>query len=86
MLSSTCLIYFSCMIFISYKQIYPNIFFGALLNFITIPFLILVPVLLVISLRKWYLEKWRIKATYCISTLILLTTIILISLASVFNI
>jgi len=85
-LSCTCLTYFSLLIFISYKQIFLNIFFGALFELITIPLLMLVIVLLGISFKGLHSEKWSIKSKYFFSILILFTTIALLSVATILNI
>jgi drug/metabolite transporter (DMT)-like permease len=85
-LSCICLIYFSLLIFISYKQIFPNNFFRALLELFTIPFLILLIVLLGISFKKLHSEKWSIKSKYFFSILILLATLALLIVATILNI
>ena len=85
-LSYICLAYFSCLVFISYKQIFLNNFFKALFELFTIPFLILVAILLGISIKKWHSEKWLLKSKCFFSILILLATIALLSVATLLNI
>jgi len=80
-----CLIYFSCLIFISYKHIAPGVFFGALLKACAMPFIILLLILLIFSLIKMYLEKWSIKLEYFLSALISSATIALLIAATIFT-
>jgi Ca2+/Na+ antiporter len=86
MLSCICLTYFGCLIFLSFKQIYISDIFRAIFELFTIPFIILVLILIVFNFRKLYLEKWSIKSKHFISILVLFVTVALISVATILNI
>jgi hypothetical protein len=85
-LSSASLTYFASLIYISYKKIVPNDVLEAVFEFSTIPFILLVIVLVVLSLKGWSAEKWEVKSKSFISLLILTLTVVLILLATVYNI
>ena len=82
--SCVCLIYFSCLIFISYNNITPDIIFGALVELCTIPLIVLFIILLVYSLIKLPFEDRPLKSMYFISTLNFLITIVLVIAATMF--
>jgi len=86
-ISCACLMFFSFLVYISYNQIIiKNIFFGIFVEFFTIPFIILLLVLLWISIREFHSRKWSIKSTYFFSMIILLITVSLIVIATLLNI
>ncbi|SHN71424.1 hypothetical protein SAMN05444395_106163 [Flavobacterium fryxellicola] len=58
MLSSTCFIYFVCLIYISFKHIVINNFFSGIFELITIPLIILAIVMLAVNIQRWYLENF----------------------------
>jgi len=85
-LSSLCLIYFILLIFISFKHFLLNNFFGAMFELVTIPLILLSIILLAINFYVWHMEKMPIKSISFLSVLISITTIMLMSLATIFDI
>lgn len=85
-LSSISLIYFASLIYISMKQILLSDFMGAVFEFSTIPFVALVAILAVLSVKNWRLDNWETSSKSFYSVLIITVTIVLIVLASVFNV
>jgi len=77
-LSCVCLLFFSCLVLMSYNFITPNIVFGAFAELCTIPLIILFIILLGYSLIKLYFEDKPLKSMYFISTLIFLATMVLV--------
>ncbi|SHL09827.1 hypothetical protein SAMN05443669_100258 [Flavobacterium xanthum] len=85
-LSSSCFIYFACLIYISFKHIVLNNFFSGIFELITIPLIILTIVMLAFNIQGWYLENFLKKSSSFLSIVILLTTIILMTLATIFDV
>lgn len=85
-LSSASLIYFASLIYISYKKIMLNDVLEAVFEFSTIPFILLVAVLVALSLKGWHADKWEVKSKSFLSVLILIATVALIIFATVFNV
>lgn len=85
-LSTACLIYFVCLIYLSYKQIDLNNTFDAIAELITVPLITLTLFLLAFNIKNWYQEKFSIKSNSILSLLILLTAIIVMTLATIFDI
>jgi hypothetical protein len=80
------LIYFTSLFYISYNRIILGNIFEAIGELFSIPFTILIIVLFVISLKRWYSEKWSIKSASFFSIIVLIVTITLIIAATIFNI
>lgn len=85
-LSSISLIYFASLIYISMKQILLNDILEAVFEFSTIPFIALVAVLAFLSIKSWRSENWEISSKSFFSVLIITITLVLIVVASVFNV
>ena len=85
-LSTACLIYFVCLIYLSYKQIDLNNTFDAIAELITVPLISLTTFLLIFNLNNWYQEKFSLKSTSILPFLILLAAIILMVLATLYDI
>jgi hypothetical protein len=85
-LSTASLIYFASLIFISYKNIVLNDVLEAVFELSTIPFILLVPVLVIFSFKGWHADKWAVKSKSFLSVLILTATIFLVIVATVYNI
>jgi hypothetical protein len=86
LLSGFSFIYFASLILISIKNILLNDVFEALFETVTIPLIILVAVLIVISFKAWHADKWEVKSKSFPTVLILTATVALIILATVFNV
>jgi uncharacterized membrane protein YczE len=59
---------------------------GAIFELFTIPFIVLVPILIGISLKNLYSENWTIKSKYFFSVLFSVVSLVLISIATILNI
>ncbi|ESU22805.1 hypothetical protein FLJC2902T_32440 [Flavobacterium limnosediminis JC2902] len=85
-LSVLTLLYFSTLVFLSYKNIKLNNFLDAIFELITIPFILLTIVLLVINFKKWSLEKWSLGTKSFLSILFLISSITLMVFATIYDI
>lgn len=85
-LSSASLIYFASLIYISYKKIMLNDVLEAVFEYSTIPFILLVLALVVLSFKAWKTDQWATNTKSFLSVLILSVTVVLILLATVFNV
>lgn len=85
-LSTACLIYFVCLIYLSYKQIDLNNTFDAIAELITVPLITLTLFLLAFNIKNWYQEKFSIKSPAVIPIVILITALILMVVATIFDI
>ncbi|WP_291399422.1 hypothetical protein [Daejeonella sp.] len=86
LLSCFSFIYFVGLIFISIKNILLNDIFEALFETATIPLIVLVAILIVISFKAWHADKWEVKSKSFPTVLILTATVALIIFATVFNV
>jgi len=55
---------------------------GIIVELITIPILIALPILLFIVIRNWKREKWKLRSSYAISFALLMITILLLIVVS----
>lgn len=85
-LSFLCLLYFSGLVYISYNHIILNNFLEAIFELFTIPFILLTITLFVVSLRNWHIEKWSFGSQYFKTLLILIATILLMIIATIYDI
>lgn len=85
-LSTACLIYFASLIYISSKQIILNDVLKGIFEFSTIPFILLTVVLLGLSFKAWYSDKWKIETKSFLSVLILSIAVALMIFATVYNV
>lgn len=85
-LSISCLVYFSIIIYMSSKNIAPNPFLRGLLELITLPYILLTIAILVISIIEWGKEKWLIQSGYLFSFIISLITISLMIVATILDV
>lgn len=86
LLSFISFIYFSALIFISFNNILLNDVLEALFETITIPLMILVVALVIISVQAWHKDKWAVNSNSFLSVLILTVTVALMLLATIFNV
>ena len=85
-LSSIILIYFTILIYLSYNKIELNNTFDAIAELMTVPLISLTTFLLIFNLNNWYQEKFSLKSTSILPFLILLAAIILMVLATLYDI
>jgi len=80
------LFYFTCLVSISYLNINLTKIEGAFVELFTIPLMILSVSLYCYNFYKMYKEGWKLKSYNFISIIILTLVLILLILASVYNI
>lgn len=85
-LSILCFLYFAIVVYCSYKHIVLNTFLGGLFELLTIPLIVLIILLLGLSTREWYLSKFSLKSSFLLPILILISTITLLIIATIYNI
>lgn len=85
LLSFISFVYFASMIIISIKNMPLNNVFEAFFETFTIPLMILVVALVVISLQAWNKDKWAVNSNSFPSVLILIATVALMVFATVFK-
>lgn len=78
--------YFAGLVIISFNNILLHDVLEAIFETVTIPLMILVVALVVISFQGWSKDKWAVKSNSFPSVLILTATIALMLFATVFNV
>lgn len=82
--SLICLIYFTALLLLSHYKINIAIL-GVLIELLTIPFLLLLILLLFISIKNIIKNKFSLKSNYSLSTLVLALIIIMLTLATIYT-
>lgn len=82
--SIVCLIYFSLLIILSIYDI-KLVAVGALVELLTIPFIIILLLLTGYSINKSIKNKFNVKSKYFISTIVFLVTIILLIASTIYG-
>ena len=78
--------FFIMLVYLSHNNIAPSVVGRAILELVTIPFIVLTVVMLFINMKKWFSEKMKLRSASFLSSLILIITIVLMTVATIYNI